>query len=99
MRERKTIVAEEKDRPALRRIHSDETLETGVSLLSLQYWRGHSTEEIVESLRPGKPEALKVKPDGRIFNGNIRVKILEEREFDVSSLEREVIPAGPGNAG
>lgn len=92
-------MAEKKNWPALRRIHSDETLETGVSLLSLQYWRQHSTEEIVESLRPGKAEALKVKPDGRIFNGNIRVKVLEERGFDVGSLEREIVSAGPGNVG
>lgn len=79
------------NRPALRRIHSDETLEAGANRLSLQYWRQHSTEEIVESLRPGKSEALQVKPDGRIFNGNVRVKVLEERGFDTSSLEREII--------
>jgi hypothetical protein len=48
-------------------------------------------EEIIESLRPGKSEALKAKPDGRILNGNVRVKILEERGFDVDSLEREIV--------
>jgi hypothetical protein len=78
-------------RPALRRIHTDETLATGVSRFSLRYWRQQKIEEIVESLRPGKPEALRVKPDGRIINGNVRVKILEERGFDVNELEREPV--------
>jgi hypothetical protein len=78
-------------RPSLRRIHADETLEIGISRFSLEYWRQHSTEEIIDSLRPGKSEALKVKPDGRILNGNIRVKVLEERGFDIEVLEREIV--------
>jgi len=77
--------------PPLQRIHSDETLESGVSRFSLAYWRQRKMEEIIESLRPGKSEALKAKPDGRILNGNVRVKILEERGFDVDSLEREIV--------
>jgi hypothetical protein len=82
---------DEKSRPALRRIHSDETLEIGASRFSLQYWRKRSSGEIVESLRPGKNEALKVKPDGRILNGDVRIKVLEERGFDTGSLERELV--------
>ena len=82
---------EGESRPALRRIHSDETLETGVSRFSLEHWRQRSTKKIIESLRPGRSEALKVKPDGRILNGNVRVKILEERGFDINSLEREIV--------
>ena len=76
--------------PPLRRIHTGETLATSTSRFSLIYWRERKTKEIVESLRPGKPEALRVKPDGRIVNGNVRVKVLEERGFDVDSLEREL---------
>jgi hypothetical protein len=75
-------------RPPLRRIHTDETLATGTSRFSLTYWRARKTKEIIESLRPGKQESLRVKPDGRI-NGNVRVKVLEERGFDVDGLERE----------
>ena len=75
--------------PPLRRIHADETLETGASRFSLTYWRERKTKEIVESLRPGKREALRVKPDGRIINGNVRIKVLEERGFDINALERE----------
>lgn len=78
-------------RPPLRRIHTDETLESGVSRFSIEYWRRRETVEIVESLRPGKSEALKVSADGRVLNGNVRVKVLEERGFDVESLEREAV--------
>lgn len=88
---RKARVVSGENRPALQRIHADETLETGVSRFSLEYWRQRSVEEIIESLRPGKSEALQVKPDGRILNGNVRVKVLEERGFDIGSLEREIV--------
>jgi hypothetical protein len=78
--------------PRLRRIHSDHTLESGANRVALEYWRKQSTEDIVNSLQPGQPEALKVKSDGRIMNGNMRIKVLEERGFDVNSLPREVLP-------
>ena len=78
--------------PPLRRIHSDQTLEVGSNRVALEYWRQQPTEDIVESLKPGGPEALKVKPDGRIMNGNTRIKVLEERGFDIHSLPREVLP-------
>jgi hypothetical protein len=78
--------------PPLRRIHSDQTLETGTSYIALEYWRTQPTTAIVQSLQPGHTEALKVKPDGRIMNGNIRIKVLEERGVDVNSLPREVLP-------
>jgi hypothetical protein len=78
-------------RPPLRRIHTDETLASGASRFSIEYWRRRETAEIVESLRPGRDESLQVKPDGRIFNGNVRVKVLEERGVDVNGLERELV--------
>jgi hypothetical protein len=77
--------------PPLRLIHADETLETGSGRLSLAYWRQRETAEIVASLRPRQSEALQVKPDGRVLNGNVRVKVLMERGFDVNSLEREIV--------
>ena len=77
--------------PPLRRIHSHRTLTSGISRLSLEYWRKQSTDEIVRSLRPGDPEALKVTPDGRIMNGNTRITVLEERGFAIDSLPREVL--------
>jgi hypothetical protein len=42
-------------------------------------------------LAVGKSKSLKVKTDGRIFNGNVRCKVLEERGFDINQLEREII--------
>jgi hypothetical protein len=77
--------------PLLRRIHSDQTLEAGASRLALEYWRQQSTADIVQSLQPGNIEALTVKSDGRIMNGNTRIKVLEERGFDVHSLPREAL--------
>ena len=77
--------------PPLRRIHSDQTLEAGASRLALEYWRQQSTADIVQSLQPGNIEALTIKSDGRIMNGNIRIEVLEEHGFDVHSLPREVL--------
>jgi len=76
----------------LRRIHSDQTLEAGSNRVALEYWRKQPTDDIVNSLQPGRPEALIVTSDGRILNGNTRIKVLEERGFDVNSLPREVLP-------
>ena len=81
----------DENRPPLRRIHSDETLESGASRFSLSYWRRQETESIVDSLRPGQPEALKVKPDGRVLDGNVRVKVLEERGYDIEGIDRELV--------
>lgn len=64
-------------RPPLRRIHTDETIADGAGRFALAYCRRRETAEIIESLRPGAPEALKVKPDGRILNGNVCIKVLE----------------------
>jgi hypothetical protein len=58
----------------------------------LEYWRRQTTEIIVESLQPGNSESLKVKPDGRIMNGNVRIKVLEERSYDVNGIPREMVP-------
>ena len=80
---------DEESRPRLRRIHAEKTLRSGISRFSFEYWQQRGTEEIIESLKPGKIEALKVKPDGRILNGNVRIKVLEERGFNINSLERE----------
>ena len=59
--------------------------------MALEYWRQQSTVDIVQSLQRGNVEALQVKPDGRIMNGNTRIKVLEERGVDIHSLPREVL--------
>jgi hypothetical protein len=77
--------------PPLRRIHTDQTLQSGSARCALDYWRRLPTDDIVRLLRPGGVEALRVKPDGRIMNGNTRVKVLEERGLDVNALPREIV--------
>jgi len=78
-------------KPPLRRIHSDALYEqSSRARASLEYHRNRTTEEIVKSLLPGSgPEALRVKPDGRVYQGNTRIKVLQERGYPVDDLPRE----------
>lgn len=78
--------------PPLRRIHADAVYQFGSPRLALEYWRKQPTADIVASLAPGQPEGLRVKADGRIMNGNTRIKVLEERGYDVDSLPRDPMP-------
>lgn len=78
--------------PPLQRIHPDATYQAGPAKLALEYWRRQPTDDIVRSLAPGSREALRVKPDGRVMSGNTRVRVLEERGYDVNSLPRETVP-------
>lgn len=74
----------------LTRMHSDETITKGNSA-SYDYWKGQSTETIIDSLKSGsKFGELTVYPDGVIANGNTRIKVLEERGVDVNKLERVI---------
>jgi hypothetical protein len=57
------------------------------------FWR-LTSDEILESLRPGGPGALKVKPDGTVMDGHHRLHVLRERGIDVDALPREALPAG-----
>src|SRR5262249_39567128 len=73
--------------PPPRSIHRDESL----SKSSLEFWGKKTDQEIIDSLRPGQPEALRAYPDGRIANGNTRIMILRDRgSVDVNSLPREI---------
>jgi hypothetical protein len=78
----------------LRPIHPRSTLMSGSNKHSWDFWSGKSTDEIVESLvpRPGYAEGLKVKPDGRVMQGNTRITILMDRGYNVDALPRELIP-------
>ena len=78
------------DVPPLRRIHETVYERDPKAQRSLLYHRRRPTDEIVRSLRPGEPEPLIVKPDGRIVQGNTRIKVLEERGYPVNGLPREV---------
>jgi hypothetical protein len=98
-RQQRTRLAGDPPSP-LQRIHTDSTYESdGEAKRSLEYWRRQPTERIVESLKSGQEESLKAFPDGRIVDGNTRIKVLQERGYDVNSLEREVyrpLPLGRG---
>ena len=78
--------------PPLRRIHERVYERDPNARKSLEYHRTRSTEDIVESLRkvPGNREYLIVKPDGRVVQGNTRIKVLEERGYQVNDLPREI---------
>jgi len=78
-------------KPPLRLIHSDAVLTSRRYVASLSDWQRKTVPEIVESLRPGLPDALKVKPDGRVFDGNTRICVLIERGYNVNDRPREVI--------
>jgi hypothetical protein len=81
--------------PPPRRIHADAVYERDPDARkSLEYHRSRPTDEIVDSLRPRpeNKEQLRVKSDGRVFQGNTRIKVLEERGYPVNDLPRDVIP-------
>jgi len=41
---------------------------------------------------PDNKEGWRVKADGRVFQGNTRIKVLEERGYPVNDLPRDEIP-------
>jgi RHS repeat-associated protein len=61
-----------------------------LSRSSLDFWGRQSTDRIVNSLRPGLQEGLRVKPDGLIMNGNTRIRVLLDRGFPINTLPREI---------
>jgi ParB-like chromosome segregation protein Spo0J len=61
-----------------------------LSEAKLEKMRGRATEELLESLLPGRLECLKARPDGTILDGHHRIKVLRERGINVDVLAREV---------
>lgn len=76
--------------PPLKSLHLDSSLIRS----KLDHYGNLTTQELTDSLRPGKSGSLKVRPDGTIVDGHHRIKILRDRGVDVDSLPREVIPRG-----
>jgi ParB-like chromosome segregation protein Spo0J len=70
----------------LKSLHSDELL----SEAKLEKMRVRATEELLESLLPGRLECLKARPDGTILDGHHRIKVLRERGTNVDTLPREI---------
>jgi len=79
--------------PPLRRIHDSVYEQNGDAQKSLEYHRTLTTEVLVESLRPAPhtKSPLIVTSDGRVYQGNTRIKVLEERSYPVNDLPREIL--------
>ena len=54
-----------------------------------------TTQELIDSLRPGLKDSLKARPDGTMVDGHHRIKILRDRGANVDTLPRDVIPKAP----
>ncbi len=74
------------NQPPLKSLHSESSL----IQLKLEQFRRLSTEELIESLAPGKIGALKTQTDGTIMDGHHRIVILRERGVNVDDLPREI---------
>jgi len=76
--------------PPLRSLHPESSL----SQAKLAQFAKLSSQELIESLRPGRAGSLKVRPDGTMIEGHHRIKIPRDRGVNVDSLPREIIPKG-----
>ena len=74
--------------PPLKGLHSDISL----SQAKLGELDKLTNQELIDSLKPGQPGSLKVRPDGMIIDGHHRIKILRDRGVDVDLLPREIMP-------
>ena len=72
----------------LRFLHAEAIL----SSVKLAQFRLQPTTDLVRSLEPGGPAALKTRPDGTVLDGHHRLAVLRERGFEVDALPREVLP-------
>lgn len=68
-------------------LHPDSSL----SSAKLEQYARATTQELIESLRPGQAGSLKVRPDGTMVDEHHRIKILRDRGMDVDSLSREIV--------
>jgi hypothetical protein len=74
--------------PPLQPLHPDSSL----SRAKLDKYAEASTDDLIDSLQPGKEGSLKARPDGTMVDGHHRIKILRESGVDVDALPREIIP-------
>lgn len=74
--------------PPIKPLHADSSLIDS----KLDKYGKLSNQELIDSLKPGQPGSLKVRPDGTMVDGHHRIKILRDRGVDVDSLPREIIP-------
>ena len=74
--------------PPLQSLHPEGSL----SHAKLLQYSKLSTQDLIDSLQPGQPGALKVRPDGMVIDGHHRLKILYDRGIDIDALPREILP-------
>jgi len=72
----------------LKLLHSEDAL----SRAKMDEYSKLSTQELLESLRPGQAGSLKARPDGTVLDGHHRLRILRDRGVVIDALPREVIP-------
>ena len=72
---------------SLRFLHNTDAL----NAVKLDSFRRLSTDEILDSLKPGTPGCLKARQDGTVLDGHHRLVILLERGVDIDNLPREII--------
>ena len=75
------------NQPPLKPLHDDSSLIQS----KLEQFRRLSTEELIDSLKPGQAGALKVRSDGTMIDGHHCIKILRDHSVDVDALPREIL--------
>ena len=80
-------VVGEPRRPSLKFLHSHSQL----NRVKLELFSRLSSSELLTSLSPGQPGALKARPDGTVLDGHHRLAVLKERGEDIHQLPREII--------
>jgi hypothetical protein len=71
----------------LKPLHPDRSL----SQAKLEEFMNVTTDDLIDSLKPGRSGALKARPDGTVMDGHHRLKVLQERGVDIDKLPREII--------
>lgn len=74
--------------PPLKSLHA----ESALSQTKIVTFSRLSSDELINSLKPGQPGSLKTRPDGTVIDGHHRLRVLRERGIDIDALPREVIP-------
>jgi hypothetical protein len=73
--------------PPLKPLHP----ETSLVQSKLEYFKLQSSDQIKQTLQPGRKDCLKARSDGTILDGHHRIAILRLRDIDVDVLPREII--------
>ena len=73
--------------PPLKSLHPDSSL----SQAKLDQLTKIDTAALLESLKPGQPNSLKMKPDGTVMEGHHRIKVLRDRGVDMDALPRGIV--------